>query len=423
MLKAPLTLIIDDGVPVINPLYYFAAQVPPGSVDYHYVYHDGKWYFAEDREFRHPIVQTIDDEFVDKLANWISSATVKGKISAIPYPAGLGRLDRDVKGMDRKQIEHFIAAYRKMLDKMDVTSEMLTHTNALDLKTYKLRDVSEHDWSQTQDTETLKEYISLSLNILKNAGLNPTGVTSPCNFGEKVEAKYAAAVLAAAKQELGLNVAWYFLKVDRESLYLRHEPVYLDTLGGEACVSIIAAYGDPFWSSQLTDLPRDEWLESAVSMILPKTGSSRFETMVENGSHIAIVTHWQSLYSNGTYFGLDGLKELVDRINSRFYDRVVWVKCSEIAQYVASATCAKFRILEGGIEVTSAFDCPNFTFSFKTPEPPKEILVNGRTLNQVDEKKALKANCWLWQEGRVFICLDRLQQTPNGGYSVRLVLH
>jgi hypothetical protein len=45
-----------------------------------------------------------------------------------------------------------------------------------------------------------------------------------------------------------------------------------------------------------------------------------------------MVTHWQSLYTQGTGLGLEGLRALVSRINKVFGNSIEWVKCSELAR-------------------------------------------------------------------------------------------
>jgi hypothetical protein len=410
--RVPFTLLIDDGAPGINPLYYFASQVPAGSVDYHYVNFEGKWFFEYDTDFRHPIVERIDEAFVDELSSWIQSTNVKGKISVIPFPAGLGRVDEHVQGVRDDQLKHFLTRIGENISrKMDVTSELLTHTNALDLETFRLKNVSEHDWSQIQSAETLTNYIALSLRILKQAGLNPSGVTSPCNFGEKVEADYAEAVLNATKRELGSKVAWYFLRVDKDSNFIRHEPVHLDPLKGEATVSIVACFGDPFWSSQVTDQPKNEWIETCLGDFMPQSGrGGRIEKLVLSGSHVAIVTHWQSLYSSGKLYGLEGLKELVNRINSVFGEKITWAKCSELASYIVSTSCARFRVLGNNkIGLFTPFNCSNFTFSFEVDSVPSRITVNEQELGRVERRESLTCNSWFIEQRRVFVCIAKVE--------------
>lgn len=213
---------------------------------------DGKWYFDSESEFKHPLSETVDQEFVHQFANWVNSAEVKGKISVVPYPAGLGRVDRSLTGYSNEMVNDFLTTVRsKITPKFDVGPELLTHTRALNLKTGKLMNgISEHDWSQKQNSKKLAKYIGFALEILKNAGLNPTGVTSPCNFGIYVEEEYVKAILEASKKVLGLKVVWYFLNVDSESNNVDHRLMYLNREGSDAVISLIGSMNDPLWTSQ-----------------------------------------------------------------------------------------------------------------------------------------------------------------------------
>ena len=64
-----------------------------------------------------------------------------------------------------------------------ISPEMLTHSMAIDIKTLKALDENENEWSQHQSRETLTPYIAKALSLLKEAGFDAFGVTSPWRFG------------------------------------------------------------------------------------------------------------------------------------------------------------------------------------------------------------------------------------------------
>ncbi len=395
---------------------------------------DGKWYFDSESEFKHPLSETVDQEFVHQFANWVNSAEVKGKISVVPYPAGLGRVDRSLTGYSNEMVNDFLTTVRsKITPKFDVGPELLTHTRALNLKTGKLMNgISEHDWSQKQNSKKLAKYIGFALEILKNAGLNPTGVTSPCNFGIYVEEEYVKAILEASKKVLGLKVVWYFLNVDSESNNVDHRLMYLNREGSDAVISLIGSMNDPLWTSQLTDLDYESWIKERIDPMLAKDGKSgRIVSQVLSGSYVTVVTHWQSLYSNGSRYGLKGLDELVSRINLQLQDKILWMKCSEIADYIACTSSVFFRnrfALNQDkkehfiIDISSPFGCKDFTFSLEMDSIPSKISLasDERTnenrlvdLERVDRIEQLKPYSWfaLKQETdsvTVYICLGEL---------------
>ena len=420
--RSPVSILVDDSTPVINPLYYFASTVPRGSTSYHYVSKGGKWYFDSDSTFAHPICRTVDPRFVREFAKWVGETEVRGKTSVVPYAAGLRRIDGRLEGAARTQVQTFVRAISSIKEKLDVSSEVITHTRAVDLGSMKLMEISEHDWSQTQTFGTLAPYLRVSLEMLKRAGLDAGGVTSPVNFGAKVEGDYAMAVLDAVKRVNNTGLAWYFLNVDYESLVVAPRLMYLKREAREAVVSVVGSVKDPFWSSMLTDETEGEWRERALRPVLSGDGRrGRIAQQVAAGSWVAIVTHWQSLYSNGTRYGLRAARELVKRMNSCLGDRILWMSCSEIAAYVACAAAADVRVVEdgGALEVSSPIQCRNLTLGFRTARPVNKLRHDGNLLRRVDGP--LYEGTWSPRGGRVLVSIPRLKAV-EGRYAARLAV-
>ena len=67
--------------------------------------------------------------------------------------------------------------------------------------------------------------------------------------------------------------------------------------------------------------------ENGYSVVTVQVGRS--ETTVV-GAMPVILTHWQSLFGNGTGLGLDALAIAARRINRNLKDRVVWRSYEEI---------------------------------------------------------------------------------------------
>lgn len=89
--------------------------------------------------------------------------------------------------------------------------EMLTHAHVIDINSGEDLSEYEHRWSQKQNKETLVPYISKAFSILKDAGIDATGVTSPWDFGEQILDDYEEAISLSIKNVYGKNEAWYFL--------------------------------------------------------------------------------------------------------------------------------------------------------------------------------------------------------------------
>jgi hypothetical protein len=72
-------------------------------------------------------------------------------------------------------------------------------------------------------------------------------------------------------------------------------------------------------------------------VVSPDGRTGRIRQLIESGHPVVLVTHWQSLYTQGTGLGLEGLGMLAERIQQVFGNSLEWVSCSELARrYVAS---------------------------------------------------------------------------------------
>ena len=324
-LKIPIALMVDDPAPCINPLYYFRKQV--NKIE------------APTVGEGIPMIPEIPNDFLVQFVELVHQMGIKGKFSLLPYPAGLGSIETGLEGFKREDVEEFVSLVRdELTPNFDITPEILTHTLALDLKTYKLKDISEHDWSQKQDRNTLREYIGEALRILKNVGIDANGVTSPCNFGQQVEEEYAGAILDAQKAINGRSLSWYFLHVEVEEKCVLPQLMHLDRASGEAVVSIVSGCGDHLWQTMGSLKTDEDYISAIADNYISSDGTKgRLLELFNNASYIVFHTHWQSLFSNGSRIGLKILKEVASRINRILGNRVIWMKCSEIARYFATA--------------------------------------------------------------------------------------
>jgi hypothetical protein len=114
---------------------------------------------------------------------------------------------------------------------------------------------------------------------------------------------------------------------------------YEDPGRGQVVVSVPANAADVFWSM---DRPtRDErlaYIKEGIDRLVSADGrTGRIRQLIESGHPVVLITHWQSLYTQGTGLGLEGLCTLAERIQKVFGDSLQWVSCSELARrYVGS---------------------------------------------------------------------------------------
>jgi hypothetical protein len=416
-LMTPFSFIVDDATPCINPLYYYRLQVGPSSPEY----------YSE--------TKGIPNDLLVEFAQMVAESGVKGKFTVIPYPAGLGSIETWLEGYSVSEMRAWLDIVRKnLLDHFDITAEMLTHTLALNLETNAvIPSAEQEDWHKKQSFETLVPYITRALQILRDAHLEPNGVTSPGAFGYTIEGDYARAVLEAEKRVNGRKVAWYFLHTEEASKVVMPRLMYLDRWKGEAVVSVVSCNDDWIWETMKPEV-RSTWKEELISYYADKYisadgKSGRLVEVMNAGSYVAFHTHWNSLFSNGARIGMKVMREVFRRINALLGDRMQWMKFSEVALFTAASKALDVRI-EGRpdeieLHLDTPFPCRNLTLSLRCERVISGVVLqaaSGKTpasalVKVKDGSTRLEGNSFLQREGRVFMCVDL-----TGGNTLRLSL-
>ncbi|MCY2996251.1 MAG: hypothetical protein NTY19_51640 [Planctomycetota bacterium] len=317
----PVTLIIDDPAPCIN-VYW--------------------WHVAERQKTDKPtlksgelVVRDVPVDFAAELAEVLRRRGIKGKFSVLPYPAGLGSIAQGLPGYSQTEVDRWLAIVRREIaPRMDITPEILTHAKALDLATHTLLSENEREWSTHQTAETLTPYIAEALRILKAVDLPATGVTSPWDFGSKVEPEYRRAILNAQQQVNARRQSWYFLHQSGE-LSLQSKVVHRDADGW--LVSIVSQCPDVFWQTMETKETSDTYVRSIADELLTEDGQrGRAAELFRAGTPVVMLAHWQSLFSNGRKTGLRVLDEVGRRVQTAWGNRARWVTCFELAEQIAA---------------------------------------------------------------------------------------
>ena len=87
----------------------------------------------------------------------------------------------------------------------DIHPEMVSHTRVIDIKTgkpypYPTPEYMENwEWSQTKSADELAAYQAYALSILKEAGLNCEGLTTPGGYGSKNQNNLALGTMEAVQ--------------------------------------------------------------------------------------------------------------------------------------------------------------------------------------------------------------------------------
>jgi hypothetical protein len=308
--KIPFSLIIDDGSPV-DPLFY---ELPGYETPF-----------------------LVPAKFTKRVADTFDRFDLRGKFTIIPMPSCLGRIDQSLKRVPQDHLTEFLKLMReRVAPRFDITPEFLTHLSSYDLKTGNYhRHMYEDTWITQAAKEEIVEYFTLAFQILKNVGIESTGITSPWVSGIDVEDKYAQSLADAQWNIYKRKLTWYFLYAasDKEKPY-QCNVRYKNAERGQVVVSVPANAGDIFWSMDLPDKKdRPKFISDGIDRLLSPDGKTgRIRQLIDTGFPVVIVTHWQSLYTQGTEMGLEGLTSLADRIQKVFGSGFEWVKCSEIAR-------------------------------------------------------------------------------------------
>ena len=312
--KVPISLIIDDPAPVVS--VYHA--------------HSDTGYTLDGR----PLIPHVPNDFLRAFCSVVKERGLKGKFSVIPMPGNQGDILNGLHGVEDALVKEWLDLVKEQLvPAFTVGPEMLSHHKAVDIATGEAMELREDVWASDKDRTELTPYIAHALSLLKKAGFEAYGVTSPWAFAIEVEDEYAAAISKAVYEVTGRTEAWYFLRGLRGVPEAKPWVAYEEE--GRTVVSIPATTTDHFWQTIDTTETSDEYVKRIADELITEDGTAgEIIRVLENGSYPVLITHWQSLFSNGLGTGLRALNEVGRRIQNHLSDRVEWKSFEELLQMV-----------------------------------------------------------------------------------------
>ena len=401
--RVPLSFIIDDSTCLVNMGHFCMPQFAAA--------------WPRRQQYKKPWKtwpREIPDSFVREFGQWCATHGVRGKYSIVPNPACVGWLDRELPGWSRRDLKESLALVRDlMLPNWDIHPEMITHTRVIDLKTGRPLEPAnaatmENSWPQEKKSvDELAEYLSYALKILKNCGLPCEGVTTPGGFGNLVKPELSLAAGEALRDVYGVELPHYFKYVaggKDESTEPRIEHASgLGTASPRAVVNVPAGTGDWFggWDGDVKSRGHLYSNDDATS--------GRMVELIERGAPAVMLCHWPGMYTQGTREGFGDFKKVVVALNTKYRDRTLWMKISEIARYWAARELTAIERKAAGFSLDAPFACPAFTLRVKSKRagPPK-VTSAGRSpdLSEVRKARDLVPGSWLRQEDSLTLCLD-----------------
>ncbi|MFY0651079.1 MAG: hypothetical protein JXQ96_03560 [Cyclobacteriaceae bacterium] len=392
--RVPVSMIIDDSTTLVNMAHFGIpqfAEVFPGR------------YKQDWRK----LPREIPDSFVREFGEWCIENGVKGKYSVVPYPACTGWVNQFIPGWTKKELQNSLDLIRDVIvPNWDIHPEMISHTRVIDIKTGRPYDSATPDymenweWSQNKSVDELASYQAYALQILKDAGLNCEGITTPGGYGSKNKDNLAKSTFEAVRDVYNAEIPHYFrdLYTDKSNSVapLVRYPKDLNTDDPKCVVSIIGCTGDWFggWDGLV---PGD-----VNKFITEDLQSGRMVEVIDSGEPAIMVCHWPGIYYNGEKLGFNIFKEIVSRLNQK-YDNLIWLKLAEISRYWAAKELTKISIQKNSIQFYAPFYTEHFTVRINKSINTAKFK-NGKPLNRIQHLKALEHNSFYAQNNETTLC-------------------
>lgn len=356
--RVPVGLIIDDSTCLVNLNRFAMPQFDAAWGGRNKSYQrDWKSWPAE-----------IPDRFVRKFGEWCAENGVKGKYSIVPYPACVGRLDRELPGWSRRELNDSIKLVRELMTpNWDIHPEMVTHTRVIDLPC--------------------------------------EGLTTPGGYGNKVLPELSRATLESVRDVFGAEIPHYFrhLYTDNRSVAPRVEnAANIDGDDPECVVSIIGCTGD--WTGGWDNVEP----AGADMFIDAELQAGRMVDVISRGEPAMVVCHWTGMYWNGQEKGFNVIREVVRRLHARF-DHLIWMKLSELARYWAARELTRITRLGREVRFHAPFACPDYTVSVPgTAGGAPGIRQAGQVhpLRKVAGPLQLRSGTWCASDDTLMACFS-----------------
>jgi hypothetical protein len=397
LLRTPLGLIIDDSCCVINKAYYWIKQRHDWRLKHEPNSKPSGWEVHYDKLDQMP--NAIPAAFAAEWGEWCGEQGIRGKFSMVPFPAGVGRIDKGFPGFPEQELKDWLRVTKEIIWKnFDLTPEMLTHTKVVDLKTWELTEQWEQGEWVDPPVDQLTEYITAAMQLLKNVGIACDGVTSPGAFGKRKEIAYAKAVLDAAMRVNNNSRPFYFLNMEMEKppeVPIRH----VDKAKGIAIASIIGCGGDWFgatgWDTSNPDL-----------FITPDLQGGRMPAVMAAERPAIMVGHWPCFYTNGG-IGFKVLKEVKKRLDAYDPDKTktIWMKNSEVGRYWMARELSDLSMNGPECRIGTKFPTDNFTVAIRDTAG-KRVQVNGADLREVKSRRDFRSGTFLVNGKETFVAFD-----------------
>ncbi|MBE6369013.1 MAG: hypothetical protein E7056_02500 [Lentisphaerae bacterium] len=304
--KVPICLIVDDGG-VINTSFF------------------------HDLRTRHEFL--IPPLFAMQFGQLCLKYGVKGKFSVVPIPCGLGRLDEPdkVNMVPAENVRSFVEYTKKYIaPNFSIAPELLTHLLAWNLAQGGKTQYCEDVFIERLNADEIADYVSLALTVLDNIGLTPSGVSSPWRTGSGNMDSYARGIGMAFKRVLNRDRSFFFCGYPQRPF----PTVCCDSPECGRVVHISMQASDALWGTMNPATAEEAHAAAAAgidSWLSADGKSGALRKAFDANEPMVMLTHWQSLYSEGRGIGLYWFEEFLKRTQTFFGGQLEWVTAEELA--------------------------------------------------------------------------------------------
>jgi len=294
-----------------------------------------------------------------EFADFVEESDIRGKFTLLPCPAGLGRIDRSVRGYPDDELRELVALVReRLVPRFDITPEALTHSMAFDPATEGLLPHTESAWmthlSATGKQEELRAYLRFAWTVLGNVGIQAHGITlggmpdsSNIGSGESLLAGHhregLAEALMAVEREFESDVSTSFMytgspPISEAGRTLGVPETIYTAPDGARVFELCSTFGDVLLG--VFNGTGDVSAETD-KLISPDLERGAFIECVEVGQILGITVHGQTLNALNTGFGFQILREAVRRLRNRYGRRLIWHTALELHERIGGKMAPK----------------------------------------------------------------------------------
>jgi hypothetical protein len=209
---------------------------------------------------------------------------------------------------------------------------VITHWHVWDVANHRLLPgpQTENQWLPLQPVETQTQYIAAAMKMLRDAGLEPGGLTMCWSYPTEKEALLGQATLQAAERVCGLKYVMVFNEPgDRpQVIYRRGDGAMAVSLRP----SVDDVYDHTFGKKTEADIQHD-----ADGYITADGTAGRFVESIKKDGCLIFCTHAQTLYGNGTKSGWKVFQIAVERLHKHYGNHICWMTGLEICRHFCPA--------------------------------------------------------------------------------------